>query len=497
MKSTPHRPTRAHAAWLLPIVAAFAACSGSPPPQAVVQLPDGSPDAWRSDSTHKAEREPLPLDWWRIFGDPQLDAHVEAALQHNKSLQSTAARVLAANEQAILQGAAGLPQVDAGLDATRSRRVFVGFPFGAGGGVPSNTATILNANITIRWELDLWSRLASAEAAALADAQAASADFAAAQTSLIAQVCKAHFALIEAREQLRLAESTERAFAATADDVRDRFRRGVRPALDAWQSQTSLATAQADVARRRQAVGIVARQLETLMGRYPAAAATANGTLVRELPAIPAGLPAQLLSRRPDLAAAERRLAAAGCRVDSARAALYPRLSLTASGGTNSSDAGDLVDDDFRVWSIGSNLLQPIFRGGALRAEVRRNEATQFQAIADYGALSLRAFAEVENALDGMRWLAEQQQAVRAAATASARARDLARERYQSGLADFLAVQDSQQRAFVAESSLLTVQRLCIDNRIDLVLALGGGFETVAPTIDESPAATTAKKEQP
>jgi outer membrane protein TolC len=204
MNSTPHRPTRAHAAWLLPIVAAFAACSGSPPPQAVVQMPDGSPDAWRSDSTHKAEREPLPLDWWRIFGDPQLDAHVEAALQHNKSLQATAARVLAANEQAILQGAAGLPQVDAGLDATRSRRVFVGFPFGAGGGVPSNTATILNANITIRWELDLWSRLASAEAAALADAQAASADFAAAQTSLIAQVCKAHFALIEAREQLRL-----------------------------------------------------------------------------------------------------------------------------------------------------------------------------------------------------------------------------------------------------------------------------------------------------
>jgi NodT family efflux transporter outer membrane factor (OMF) lipoprotein len=251
------------------------------------------------------------------------------------------------------------------------------------------------------------------------------------------------------------------------------------------------------VARRRQTLGVVARQLETLMGRYPSAAATASGTLVRELPAIPAGLPAQLLSRRPDLAAAERRLAAAGCRVDSARAALYPRLSLTASGGTNSSDAGDIVDDDFRVWSIGSNLLQPIFRGGALRAEVRRNEAAQFQAIADYGALSLRAFAEVENALDGMRWLQEQQQAVRAAATASARARDLARERYQSGLADFLTVQDSQQRAFVAESSLLTVQRLCIDNRIDLVLALGGGFETVAPNIEATPAATTAKKEQP
>ena len=483
-----HRSARRlRAAWMLSLAATIAACSGTPPPPASVHLPEGTPDTWAA--ANAARDAAIEREWWRMFGDRQLDSRVETALLHNRNLQAAAARVLAANEQAILAGAPGLPQVDAGLDATRSRRVFVGFPFGTGGGVPNNTATILNANITVRWELDVWSRLASAEAAALADAQAAAADLAAAQTSLIAQVCKAHFALVEAEAQLRLAEATERAFAATADDVRDRFRRGVRPALDAWQSQTSLASARADVARRQQAVGAAARNLETLLGRYPSNTLSRDGTLLHELQEVPSGLPAQLLSRRPDLAAAERRLAASGCRVDSARAALYPRLSLTASGGTNSSDADDLLDDDFRVWSIGSNLLQPIFRGGALRAEVRRSEAAKSQAIADYGALALRAFAEVENALDGSKWIAEQETAVRAAAEASARARDLARERYQLGLTDFLNVQDSQQRAFVAESTLLVVQRLRIDNRIDLVLALGGGFESTPPSIQAADAA--------
>lgn len=489
MKSQPRNARCARAEWILALAAVLAACSGTPPKPASVELPQATPESFAAARSSGTDTK-LAGDWWRMFGDEQLDARVDAALQHNRNLQSAAARVLAANEQAILAGAPGLPQVDAGLDATRSRRVFVGFPFGTGGGVPNNTATILNANITVRWELDVWGRLASAEAASLADAQAAAADLAAARTSLVAQVCKAHFALVEAEAQLRLAEATERAFAATADDVRDRFRRGVRPALDAWQSQTSLASARADVARRQQTVAAAARNLETLLGRYPSNTLSRAGSLLHELPETPAGLPAQLLSRRPDLAAAERRLAASGCRVDSARAALYPRLSLTASGGTNSSDVEDLVDDDFRVWSLGANLLQPIFRGGALRAEVRRNEAAQMQAIADYGALVLRAFAEVENALDGAKWITDQEAAVRAAAEASARARDLARERYQLGLTDFLNVQDSQQRAFVAESTLLAVQRLRLDNRIDLILALGGGFDSTPPEIRAAEATT-------
>lgn len=474
---------------LLPLAAVLAACAGSPPPPADAPLPPAMPDRWQTqaEAADAAEPAALPPDWWRAQFGPAVAACVEEALQHNRDLQSAAARVVAANEQAILAGAPLQPTVDAGLDATRSRRVFVGFPFG-GGGVPSNTATILNATMTVQWEIDLWGRLRAGEAAALAEVQASAADFAAVQNSIAAQVCKAFFAVVEAKAQLQLAEATAAAFAATSDDVRERFRRGVRPALDAYQARTSLDSAQAERIVRRQRLGAATRQLEALMGRYPGGRATATASLLVELPPVPAGLPSELLERRPDLAAAERRLAAAGCRVDAARAALYPRLSLTASGGTNSEQLEDLVDDAFRVWSLGANLLQPIFRGGALRADVRRNEALALQALSDYGGALLRAFAEVESALEGSVLLGEQDQTLARAAEHSQKARDLARERYQLGLSTFLEVQDTQQRAFVAESALLAVRRQRIDNRIDLILALGGGYGP-----DAAPSAETAK----
>lgn len=470
---------------------ALAACAGAPPPPVAVEPPADLPASWTANGTARTEADAkVAADWWRAFGDPELDACIDAALQHNRDLAATAARVLAVNEQAVLAGASRLPTLDAQLDATRSRRVFVGFPFGSGG-VPSNTATIFNANLTARWELDLWNRLGATEAAALADVQSSVADLAAARTSLAAQVGKAYFAWVEQKEQLRLAEATLQAFTAVADDVRERFRRGVRPALDTYQSSATVENARASVADARSRVAAAARQLEVLMGRYPANAVRGAETLAKDLPDVPPGLPAKLLSQRPDLAAAERRLAASGCRVEAARAALYPRLSLTASGGTNSGDAEDLLDDSFRVWSIGANLLQPIFRGGALRAEVRRNEAQQIEGLAQYGAVVLRAFAEVENALESSTWLAEQERAVASSAAASAQARELARDRYQNGLATFLEVQDTQQRAFAAESARLAVRRGRIHNRIDLILALGGGYEPSTGAVAKAAEAST------
>lgn len=470
----------------------LAACAGTKPPPVSVEPPADLPEQWTATPSEAAVEGSLRSDWWTSFGDRDLDACVATALEQNRDLAAAAARVFAANELAVLAGAPLLPTVDAQLDAQRSRRVFVGFPFGTGG-VPNNTATILNANLTVRWELDLWNRLGSAESAALADAEASAADFAAARTSLAAQVCKAYFALTEAREQLRLTEATVAAFAATADDVRERFRRGVRPAIDTYQSTTSLETARADRALREQRLAAAARQLEVLMGRYPGKLVRGAETLTRDLPVVPTGLPSTLLERRPDLAAAERRLAATGCRVESAKAALYPRLSLTASGGTNSEELEDLLDDSFRVWSLGANLLQPLFRGGALRAEVRRTEAVQLTSIAEYGGALLRAFAEVENALEASTWLEQQERAVQSAAQNSRMARDLARERYQLGLTTFLEVQDSQQRAFVTESANLAVRRQRIDNRIDLILALGGGYDRAA----EAAPATTEQQSKP
>ncbi len=468
-----HRRTAAAAA-------AFAAACAAPPPVITDDLQIPVPPKWTAADA--AADQPLTDDWWTTFTGPELDALVREGLANNRDLQAAVARLEEAAAVRTIAGGAAWPEADAALDAQRARRLFLGFPFGSGG-VPSSTATTFGLSVSLRWELDVWGRVRAGESAAIAEQQATLADFHGARLSLTGQICRAWFAAVESRQQLALAVATVTAFRATVDDVRDRYRRGVRPALDVHLASTNLANAEAFVAQRREQLQRDTRGLEVLLGRYPGNLAGPTIVLPTVLPPVPASLPGELLQRRPDLVAAERRVAAAGSRVDSARAALYPRLSLTGSAGTASEDLEDLADDDFRVWSIGANLLAPLFRGGALRGEVERQQAQRAEALALYGGAVLRAFAEVEDVLATDVELAVRRDALARSASHAASARDLARQRYQFGLADFLAVADGQRQAFLAESALIATDRARLDNRIDLFLALGGGFtaEAVRP----------------
>lgn len=480
------RAVRARPRPLLLLAAWLGACTATPPPPSDADLGIDVPKAWQAapGSAAMAPPDATAPAWWTGFGDRRLDELVAAALAGNRDLRAAAARFDLATHSRTIAAAGVLPQVDAGLDAQRARRLFLGFPFG--GGTPSSTTTTYGLSLSLRWELDLWGRLQAADAAALADLQAAAADHRGAELSLIAMTCKAWFAAEEARLQLALARATVDSVRTTTDDVRDRYRRGVRPALDVHLASTNLANAEATVAQRRDALQRALRTLDVLVGRYPSgddgAATRGTALLPTTLPPVPAGLPGELLQRRPDLVAAERHLAAAGCRVEAARAALYPRLSLTASGGTSTEALEDLVDDDFRVWSLGANLLQPLFRGGALRADVARNEARASELLATYSGAVLRAFAEVEQALAADAHLAERHEALVRAADHARQARDLARQRWQLGIADFLAVADGQRQAYQAESARLASERQRLENRIDLYLALGGDFVPATPT---------------
>lgn len=476
------KPARLPAA--LAAATVLAACGSTPPPPVAGDPGVVLPEAWSTATTAAGPAADGP--WWQAFAEPRLDALIAEGLQHNRDLQQALARLEAASAQSRLAGAPTWPEVDAGLDAQRARRLFLGFPFGSSA-VPSSTTTTFSLSLGVRWELDLWGRVRAGTAAALADRQAAAADLHAAQLSLVGQICRTWFAAVEARQQLELAEATVAAFRATAADVRDRFRRGVRPALDVHLAASDLAAAEAAVAQRRDTLQRATRALEVLAGRYPSGLAATGVELPRTLPPVPGMLPGDLLHRRPDLVAAERRLAAAGCRVDAARAALWPRLSLTASGGTTSTELEDLVEDDFRVWSLGANLLAPLFRGGALRSELLRQQALRAEALAAYGGAVLRAFAEVEDVLAADALLDERRAALAAAAHHAAQARDLARQRYQLGLTDFLAVADGQRQAFLAGSTLIAVDRARLDNRIDLFLALGGGFDAAGAPAGATP----------
>lgn len=460
------------------------ACIGSP----ARRSPEWSVDLPASWSAPSAATTGAPPDvaWWRSLNDAHLDAIVTLALEHNYDLRTAAARVERAAAEARMAGAEPLPTVRGTLDAARQRQNYIGLPIpGSTDGVLSSTSTRFGVSLAVSWEVDLWGRLRGASRAAVADAEGSVAAHGAARLSLAAQAVKAWLAVVEARQQLALAEATVRSFEDSAGQVRARFEQGLRPAVDLRLALSSLADARALGDARRERLDAAVRQTEVLIGRYPSGRLLDNWSTERLPPqpaAVPAGLPAQLIGRRPDLIAAERRVAAAGERYRAARAALYPRLSLTAGGGRASEALNDLLDGDFRVWNLAGNLLQPLFEGGRLRAAVARATAIEDEALAAWAQAALEAFAEVEIALAAESLLAGREEQVGATVQHLAAAREQALTRYRSGVGDYLTVLESQSRALAAESALIEVRHRRLTNRVDLHLALGGDFEVEEPS---------------
>jgi NodT family efflux transporter outer membrane factor (OMF) lipoprotein len=221
--------------------------------------------------------------------------------------------------------------------------------------------------------------------------------------------------------------------------------------------------------------------------------------LAEDLPSVPAGVPAglpsELVHRRPDLVAAERRLLAADAQIEQAKAELRPRFSLTSGTGTASNQLRDLLSGDVFVWNFLGGIVQPFFNGGRLKAGVKLNEARARENAATYEGAVLQAYSDVETALAAEQMLAEREEALDAATKQSLAARDLAEQRYQAGLTDITTVLTAQRSALESESQLLTVRRARLDNRVNLHLALGGGFQTKSiPVPASAPALSFAKE---
>jgi NodT family efflux transporter outer membrane factor (OMF) lipoprotein len=415
--------------------------------------------------------------WWARFDDGDLADLVQRALLANPDLAVAAARVSEARALATLTGADLLPRLSGSLGGARTKTNFVGLPIPGGGGVTTNRFSSYDLGLGASWELDLWGRLADREEAALARADAAYVDLQAVRLSLVGAVLRAAFTVLEAQAQLELAERTATSWAENDDLVQRRYRKGLVPALQARQVASNLAGSRARIADRRRQLRDATLALSVLLGE-PADLTLDAGEAFPELTDdIPPGLPVTLLSRRPDLVAAERRLMAAELEVEASRKAFYPSLTLTGSVGTSSDQLGDLLDGDFTVWNLAGNLVQPIFEGGRLRARVELADAQADAALAGFAATLLDALAEVESTLAADRDLAEvEAELVRASDHATA-ARDLAAERYRSGLVELIDLLDAQRTAQLAESELLSFRRLRLDNRVALHVALGGGFD--------------------
>ncbi|NKB89660.1 MAG: efflux transporter outer membrane subunit [Acidobacteria bacterium] len=478
-----------------PAIAALlfvSACTPSAPPATQPETGIDVPEHFGEESAMAPVA--MTQTWWEDFQTEELSGAIEQALAFNADLVAAAARVDQAAAQARIAGADLKPQVSAGLAANRSKRNFVGFPIP--GGEDEVLSTISNnfgVSVDLSWEIDLWGRLSAQSRQGLASFQATQADFQAVRLSIAGQTAKAWFAVAEAQLQLDLAERTVASLSRSADQVRDRFERGVRPPLDLRLALAQLYGAEAAVEARKRQLDFAGRQLEVLLGLYPGRDLEFPRELIATPAVVPAGLPAELVARRPDIVAAERRLTASQEQLNVARASLYPRLSLTASGGTSTAELTDLVKGDFSVWSLAGNLLAPIFSGGRLRAGVDLADAGVDADVAGYVGTALRAYSEVETTLAAETFLADRATNLEQATVQSQAAERLAMDRYRNGLENFITVLESQRRTFDAESAWIAGRRERLDNRVDLYLALGGGFDPT-PIYDtqNTPAASDA-----
>ncbi len=450
-------------------LAVLAACAEVPPrPPTDTAFP--VPERW---SAHRDVPPTAALErWLATFKEPQLSALVHEAISRNYDLAATAARVEAARAQALIEGAGRKPQLDFSPGLHRSREVFDD----EGGPQSAFYQTRWTLPFNLSWEIDLWGRIRAAREAAEAELSATLEDLESARLSLAARTAQAYFELAEAALQVEVAETSVRDRETIAKLVQGRFQRGLARGLDVRLTFTDVENAKAALARAQNQREVAARRLEALLGRYPAGAVRASRALMDLPAAVPAGLPATLLARRPDLKASLARLEAEDWRVASAKAALLPRLTLTGSGGSASGEIGDLLSPSAAIWSLGAGLVQPIYQGGRLLETIRLNRARVEEAVNRYRETALGAFREVEQALAAESWLRRQAQALAEAVAQTAASRQLAVYSYRQGLTDILTLLDSYRSTLSAESEHLAVRRELLTNRIGLYLALGGGF---------------------
>jgi NodT family efflux transporter outer membrane factor (OMF) lipoprotein len=449
------------------LLAAAAGCALQSPPapedtrkQALPNL--AVPPVWSAE----AGAGTLPGGWLASFNDPQLEAMVREALANNPDLGVAAARVEQAAGLVKASGATLYPQV-----SLMAR---------GGGKMSGDSSGLEGAGVFATWEIDLWGRVRAERATARQQYDATALDTEYARQSIAALVAKSWFLATEARLQRALADEMVTSSVRLASLASDRLRVGSGSEYDLALARANVQTFQDAMHQLDQAYRQALRSLETLAGRYPAAALQVPGKLAERPAPVPAGIPSELLERRPDVVAAERRVAAAFYRVETAKAARLPAISLTASVSTISSELFVLKDLENPIWSVGARLMQPLFLGGALQSQVEVRTAEQKVAVAEYGRIGARAFSEVENALSSEFTLATRVAVLRQAVIENERALELANVRYRVGSTDLRAVQQQQLAVFSARTTLLRVQAEQLVQRVNLYLALGGGWDPEA-----------------
>ena len=477
------------------------------------------PAGWTADDDSEVANVPTG-DWLAAFNDPILTDLVAEAMARNNNLLAAAANLEAARAGAVSTRAGLLPTLNASPSASRNAIVLdpaIAAQSGGGGGLGNVRARDLEDQFGVdadndgnldgldfdgdglaeaplpnrrfyvnnfalgaqlQWEIDLWGRLTDQTRAAYKDATASLADFEGARLSIAAAVSQAWFGLIEARQQRELSERDVSARESNLRVTERRYERGVSSSLDLRLSRSALGSSRANLALTRRAEKEAARRLEVLLGRYPSAELEAADALP-QLPLLNgAGAPVEILTRRPDLVAAEARMEAAGLRARATRKLLLPSFTLSSRISTSGPDLSDILDPERLAGNIAAGLFQPLFQGGRLLANSKTARKQAEASLLNYAQSVLQAYEEAENAIAAEELLAAREDALKLAFEEAAAAEELTERRYSSGAASIFNLLDAQTRRISAEGQYISAQRDRVANRVALYLAIGGEFFT-------------------
>ncbi len=487
-----------------PLVVLSVACAvgpnyikpSAPVPAAYKELPavSATREQWKAA---QPKDETLRGKWWEIFGDAGLNALEEQVAVSNQTVAQAEAAFRGARALARGARASFFPALSTGPSVTRSSGVTThssGTP-----GVAAPTVTAYSVPVDLSWEVDVFGRIRRNVEVGVAGAQASAADLEAVRLAMQAELAIDYFTLHGLDAQRQLLDSTVTGYETALRLTTNRYKQGVVSGVDVALAQTQLETTRAQAID----LGVARAQLEhaiaVLLGKPPAELTITSEPIRVAPPEIPVGLPSDLLERRPDIAAAERRVAAANAQVGVATAAYFPTLTLAASGGYQASALADFFSLPNRFWSLGPALFETLFDGGKRRAASEQAWASYDATVAVYRENVLTAFQEVEDNLATLRILADEATQQAAAVAAAERLLTLAKNRYQGGITTYLEVVTAQSAALANERTAVELQTRRLVASVNLVKALGGGWRTSdLPSGGVSSAGATAPtREQP
>ena len=446
------------------------------------------PASWRLGTTEA--REISNIDWWDQFQDPALSNLVRTALANNKDLAIATANVDQAAAQYGIVHSAEFPQLSAGASAER-QRLSQTTAIGAGAG--RGQFNDFGVNLSASFELDVWGRLRRASESARASLLASQQGRGAVVLTVVTTVASGYIQLRALDRQLEIAQHTSQSLGEAARLQRVRFEEGAVPASDFQQAESQFREAAARVPELERQIAQQENFISVLLGHNPGPIQRGRDIDALLFPAVPEGLPASLLERRPDIRQAEENLIAANADIGVAKAAYFPNISLTGLLGLESAQLSDLFKGPSKIWSFGAGVTQPIFNAGRIRSQVAQAEALQRQALYTYEKSIISGFQDVENALIDRGKFGQVREEQTKNVEALRRFRDLAELRYKEGATIYLEVATAEQSLFIAQLALVVTQSQLFQSYANLYKAMGGGWVEEAERLsDRSGVATGA-----